>query len=304
MASCCSPLEAQGWQAVPLLTTAAAHHRRSTYRFRIPSPPQAAGAEFFRRRLQRATAIPPEQRDPAVHAFATSVQLMEAADELLPLTADGQPALPPHTRAGQQAEVQALLLTAMALHAAPEMLEWEGRHQARLGCYWNRRMALAGGSWEAAYLPALQPLGGLLLKVLFAQFPAQSETSFELASLAARQAQSARGAISRQLQQLQRSSEQQLLTAEQLEAVLHYLAINNSQYYVDMAGHQGTLPEVPKAVVDAVVASSERLLVLEPHSPNALPVQCIWQSQASHTTQSAAPTPAPAAQSCLQRSAG
>ena len=43
-----------------------------------PDPVQAPGAEFFRRRLQRALAVPPEQRDPAVHAFVTSVQLMQA----------------------------------------------------------------------------------------------------------------------------------------------------------------------------------------------------------------------------------
>ncbi|PRW56448.1 zinc finger (MYND)-8 [Chlorella sorokiniana] len=93
---------------------------------------EAPGAEFFRRRLQRAMAIPPEQRDPAVHAFVTTVQLMRAADELLPLTANGQPALLAHTLAGQQAEVQAMLLAATADYTVPD--QQQASMEARYAC--------------------------------------------------------------------------------------------------------------------------------------------------------------------------
>lgn len=40
----------------------------------LPHDTQPTGAAFFRRRLQRAAAIPPEQRDPVVHAFVASVE--------------------------------------------------------------------------------------------------------------------------------------------------------------------------------------------------------------------------------------
>jgi len=231
---------------------------------------QPAGAEFFRRRLQRAAAIPPEQRDPAVHAFVTSVQLMRAADELLPLTADGQPALPAHTLAGQQAEVQAFLLAATAYHMAPEMLEWEGQQPGRSGRYCERRFSLAGGSCEAAYPPSLQPLGGLLLKQLFAQSAVSTEQSFLVASAAAQEARSARSTISRQLQQLQRSSGQQLLMAEELEAALHRIAILSASDVLE-AYHRQQLPlGESMSVAEAAAASSERLLALEPQSPKAL----------------------------------
>ncbi|PRW56784.1 transcription factor bHLH48 isoform X1 [Chlorella sorokiniana] len=109
---------------------------------------EPAGAEFFRRRLQRAMAIPPEQCDPAVHSFVTSVQLMQAADALLPLTADGEPALTPDTLAGQQAEVQALALAVTAFYTGADIVQWEGMQ--RLGTYCLRRAHWAHGSREAA----------------------------------------------------------------------------------------------------------------------------------------------------------
>jgi len=246
-----------------------------------PSPPpltlaptafltQAAGAEFFRRRLQRAAAIPPDQRDPAVHAFVTSVQLMNAADALLPLTADGQPALPAHTLAGQQAEVQAMALKATAMHICLEELEWEGRQLNRLGRY-LRRMALAGDCWEVAYPPSLQPLGGLLLRRLIHLSPVLPLQQSSFASSTAEKARSARCTISRQLQQAQRSIGQQVLTAEQFEAELHSWAIHQAnRAFVDCALQRVSHPVVPPSVEDTLIASSERLLVLEPACPVAL----------------------------------
>jgi len=232
-------------------------------------PIQAAGAEFFRRRLQRAAAIPPEQRDPAVHAFVSSVQLMRAADELLLLTDDRSPALPADTLAGQQAEVQAFLLAATAMHIAPGKLEWEGRQQNRVGCYFVRRMLLAGDSWDTVYQPALQPLGGLLLRLLMLCYASCPEEACCSARAAVQEARSARSIISRQLQQAQRSSGQQVLTAEQLEAELHrWLGIYGTNTLVSYTGQRGS--SAPSWVAAAVAASSEQLLLLEPSSPRAL----------------------------------
>ena len=55
---------------------------------------QAPGAEFLERRLTRATAVPPAERTPEVAAFVESMQLLREVRELLPLTADGEAALP------------------------------------------------------------------------------------------------------------------------------------------------------------------------------------------------------------------
>jgi hypothetical protein len=55
---------------------------------------QAAGAEFLERRLARATAVPPTERSPEVAAFVEAMQLLRDARELLPLTSDGEAALP------------------------------------------------------------------------------------------------------------------------------------------------------------------------------------------------------------------
>ncbi len=232
---------------------------------------QAVGAEFFRRRLQRAAAIPPEQRDPAVHAFVTSVQLMEAADGLLPLTADSQPALPADTLAGQQAEVQAMTIKATAMHSAPNELEWQGRQMDPVTRYCQRRMAMAGGSWEAAYPPSLQPLGGLLLRLLFIRSSLPQLQLSLLPSAAADEARTARSTISRQLQQAQRSTGQQVLTAEQLEAELHQWVNQDANTILGHWALQHLRPQdVPTSVADAAVASCERLLVLQPTSPSAL----------------------------------
>jgi hypothetical protein len=65
------------------------------------------GAEFLERRLARATTVPRAERNPEVAAFVEAMQLLREARELLPLNADGSPALPntPATRrkvGGQQ----------------------------------------------------------------------------------------------------------------------------------------------------------------------------------------------------------
>jgi hypothetical protein len=62
---------------------------------------QAPGAEFLERRLARATAVPPAARSPEVAAFVEAMQLLREACELLPLNADGSPALP-NTPANQR----------------------------------------------------------------------------------------------------------------------------------------------------------------------------------------------------------
>ena len=206
------------------------HHRRhpsaaAAAFVPILSPLQAPGAEFFRRRLQRAMDIPPEQRDPAVHAFVTSVQLLNAADELLPLTAAGEPALPPDTLAGQRAEVQAMLLCLTASETAPDLPQWEGHQSARMGRYLSRRGRLAGGDSNAAYLPALRPLGPLLLQLFFtATDPAEAVRQWAaVCTDLARQPINA--ALRQQLRQLQLNSRYQLTSADQPEAHCHCRAV-------------------------------------------------------------------------------
>ncbi len=207
-----------------------------------------------------------------MHAFVTSAQLLNAADELLPLTAGGQPALPADTLAGQQAEVQAMILRATAGRMVPDVLEWERRHQDRGRCYFRRRIFQAYGSWEAAYPPSLQPLGGLLLRLLFLHHHEHRIQSVLVGSEAAQEARSARGAISQQLQRLQPSSGLQVLTAEQLEAELHHWTVTDAiTDFDDREGQQQIFgSEVPASVAEAVAASTERLLVLEPNNPRAL----------------------------------
>jgi hypothetical protein len=61
---------------------------------------QTPGVKFLERRLARATAVPPAERSPDVAAFVESVQLLRQVMQLLPLTPEGNPALPdnPATR--------------------------------------------------------------------------------------------------------------------------------------------------------------------------------------------------------------
>ena len=257
--------------------SAAAAHRRSLPHWAAHLL-QPAGAEFFRRRLQRALAVPPEQRDPAVHAFVTSVQLLNAADELLPLTPAGEPALPADSLAGQQAEVQALLLHATAAYIAPFHVEWEGRPQGRLGLYASRRLDMtAGHRPAAAYPPALQPLGGLLLMLHYCNSSRDPGALFSMRVSAWRQALPARSAIRRQLeeqqqgQQAQRGRAQPLLTLEQLEAMLCTAVADGGQ--VALLGWPNR--QLPASidvqdVVALVLTCCERLLELDPANPKAL----------------------------------
>ena len=214
-------------------------------------------------------AIPPEQRDRAVHAFVTSVQLMEAADGLLPLTADGQPALPADTLAGQEAEVQAMLLAATAFYISPGAVQWEGSAEDRLDKYMERRCHPAGS--DLAYRAVLSPLSGLLLDHCYVvgADPVLTQPLFDqqLELL-----QSARNTLSQQLQQVQCSRGHQLLTtADQLEAAIH---LQNLQHimlrrracpgFVTVQQHQ-----VP-GFTAATAASCQRLLALDPNNPKAL----------------------------------
>ena len=201
---------------------------------------------------------------------------MEAADALLPLTADGQPALPAGTLEGQQAEVQAMLLAATAGHISPCRVEWEGQPQERLYSYLRRRADLVGGrSWEAAYLPALQPLGGLLLLHCRGNMTDHTR-SLRLRSDALAILELRRSTVSRQLQQVQRSSAHQLLAADQLEAAIHHQLIARSVAVLNNCaqppGEPGRLVLSPSACAPSaatVVASGERLLALQPGSPHA-----------------------------------
>ena len=226
-------------------------------------------------------AIPPEQRDPAVHAFVSSTQLMQAADELLPLTAAGEPALPADTLAGQQAEVQAMLLAATAFHIVPEEPEWEGRPMNSLGSYVQRRCFLSRDSRTAMYRRTLQPLGGLLLRHIEGALEDDPQQALKLWTDALNElielTPSACAALSRQLQQAQRGSPPLLLiTAEQLEAAIlmqmQMPSIGTLSSLADLLDDQppGQLdPELLATCLATARASCERLLELEPNNPKA-----------------------------------
>ncbi|KAL4440137.1 hypothetical protein ABPG75_003138 [Micractinium tetrahymenae] len=53
---------------------------------------EVPGEQFLKRRLARATALPPDQRSPEVAAFIAIMQLPEQAAALLPLRPDGSAA--------------------------------------------------------------------------------------------------------------------------------------------------------------------------------------------------------------------
>jgi len=82
---------------------------------------QAPGAEFLLHRLARAEAVPPAERSPEVAAFLEIVHLLREVRHLLPLTSDGQPALPPNTPAAQQQVQLAFLKFARASYLCPVM---------------------------------------------------------------------------------------------------------------------------------------------------------------------------------------
>ncbi len=221
-----------------------------------------------------------------MHAFVSSVQLMEAANELLPLFADGQPALPAHTLAGQQAEVQAMLLTATAVFTAAEHMEWEGQQQGRLWRYLVRRLSLANTcGWDAAYLPALQPLAGRLLlclpisitgNLMHARTAAAGESSSA--------AQGTRAVLDRQLaaalRRAHRSTSAPLLTAVQLEAAfwLQMAMVGVEELFAaGRARAQNSQPAVSGRNIASVAAcavmthaSSERMAALQPSNPKVL----------------------------------
>ena len=271
---------ARATTGVPLQPAAAAYPATLTPSSQ-PAVAQPAGAEFFRRRLQRAMAIPPEQRDPAVHAFVSSVQLMQAAEELLPLTAAGEPALPPDTLAGQQAEVQAMLMAATAKYTGlGSSVEWEGEQLDRLGSYVYRRLGLAGDnsdSWDTAYLPALQPLGGLLLQCSCREQLLALRVWSAVAHDLAHGPASLRTAVTRQLMQLQQGAPHPLpQTCEQLEAAVHFKVLDYGlkvckQLQNDAAQprQQGTIEDCALAA-SALALSSQRLLTLDRANPKAI----------------------------------
>ena len=241
----------------------------------------APGAEFFRRRLQRAMAIPPDQRYPEVHAFVASVQLMQVADELLPLTAAGEPALPVDRLAGQQAGLQAMLLAATAFHIVPEEPEWEGRPMNRLGSYVQRRCCLSRDSRAALHRPALQPLAGLLLRHIEGTLEDDPQQALQLLTDALSEliqlSASSRTALSRQLQQAQRGSQLLLLdTAEQLEAAI--LMQMQRPFMGTLSSLADLWDDQPPGQLDpgllatclaAARTSCEGLLELEPNNPKA-----------------------------------
>lgn len=97
---------------------------------------RSVGAELFEERLRRCTAIPPDQRSPDVAAFVEGQQLLAEARALLPLTADGQPALAP-TQTNLQQALSGVLCIARAFYLSPSIPVDAHGEQRHLGTYFS-----------------------------------------------------------------------------------------------------------------------------------------------------------------------
>lgn len=97
----------------PIPNPLPAHSHTMAYQ---PGAQEAPGSAFLRRRIERASAVPPAERSPEVAAFVESARLAREACKLLPLTAAGRPAL----QAGATSQRQ--LLLALAKLAKAELL--------------------------------------------------------------------------------------------------------------------------------------------------------------------------------------
>lgn len=160
-------------------------------------------------------------------------------------------------------------------------VEWEGERLDRLGSYVYRRLGLAGDSsdsWDTANLPALQPLGGLLLQCSCREQLLALRVWSKVAHDLAHGPASLRTAVTRQLRQLQQGAPHPLLqTCEQLEAAVHFRVLEYGlevckQWHDDAAQpgqRQGTAEDRALAA-SALAVSSQRLLALDPANPKIL----------------------------------
>lgn len=157
-------------------------------------------------------------------------------------------------------------------------VEWEGERLDRLGSYVYRRLGLAGDSsdsWDTAYLPALQPLGGLLLQCSRREQLLALRVWSTVAHDLAHRPASLRIAVTRQLRQLQQGAPHPLLqTCEQLEAAVHFRVLEYGlevckQWHADAAqpGQQQGTAEDRALAASALAVSSQRLLALDPDNP-------------------------------------
>ena len=245
-----------------------------------PGTQEAPGLPFLRRRLERATAVPPAERSPEVAAFVESAQLLREACELLPLRANGRPAL----SAGEATQCRVLLAVAKVTRAelvcpAP-MLPISGCNlRQHFEAYAEPvRNLVEGGTlsdmaWALMRYRALheQFIGGSLYGVVSAG--RQLVESLQQAAF--------QRTFNRQMQQLAGDSQRPLLSAHQLlygccclvaqSAVSLFSKPASCQVAAAQAQASGLPPpaEQHAAAQEALRWSSEAMLRLEPQQPQS-----------------------------------
>ena len=222
-----------------------------------PGSQEAPGAAYLRRRLERATAVPPEQRSPEVAAFVESAQLLREALDLLPLTASGQPSLPTGPTSEHHLLLALCKLARVDYLCPPELGAFDRNPHQHAYIYLEHMKANSFKPSELAW--------ALLNYVIMYLMAGAGD---DLGALAvggdlveglgrAR----ARQLIDQQLQQLAGSGQQSLLlTAHQLQytcccAVAH------------IGGRMAQLPG--RAAQEAISLSCEAVLRLEPEHPQS-----------------------------------
>lgn len=190
-----------------------------------------------------------------------------------------------------------MLLYMAAQIVLPDEAEWEGKAQERIPCYVQRRcrLSLRCGSWDPAYPPALQPLGGLLLRccagMLLRKDPRQAIACPTVlnGAIGTLAQPPVRTVVSRQLRRAEFAAPEaaaaasgapgQLLTVEQLEVAVHDAVASVASIHAEEEFGARLLPRwsLPRLsageralFADAAITSSERLLQLEPAHPLAL----------------------------------
>jgi hypothetical protein len=236
-----------------------------------PGAQEAPGSAFLRRRLERASAVPPAERSPEVAAFVESARLAREACELLPLTATGQPAL----QAG--ATLQRQLLLALAKLAKAELL-----CLAPMTTVADCNPGFHVGAYlEHIRMPRRQhaELAGALLSYTVTRSKSVSDDQPGAVTagsqlVAMLEEASVQRAFDQQMRQLSGDEQPPLLTARQL--------LYTSCRYVALGGRvEGHAPGLSEHAAtrhnQAVAKCSEAMLRLEPDQPQSWTTAAVQQ---------------------------
>jgi hypothetical protein len=244
------------------------------------------GVAFLRRRIERAAAVPPQERNPEVAAFVESAQLVREVCQLLPLTRTGRPAL----QSGKVLQRQLLLTQAKLARAAlvlPATVPGVGdcntkRHlDAYMGHINTMAVRVQQRQLDGPALPFALLAHNRLRETAMARdhFGAVSQGR-NLAQMLGEA--SFQQAFDQEMQQLAGSEGRPLFTARQLEyscccivaqrgvAVMDGLRRQWQKQQLDGEDVTSPLLEAQEAAVREVASwSSEAMLRLEPEQPQS-----------------------------------